>query len=289
MKGIILTAGAATRLKPITDAYGKVLTPIYDKPMIFYGVSLLVSLGIKEIALVCNARDASLFRKMFKHLDPHIKLSYFYQFRPLGTAHALKLAKKFFDGEDFVLLFGDNIFISENPQNLAKIIEKAIKNNTGISMFAKNVEDPRSFGVLEYDKKFNITNMEEKPEHPKTHAAVVGLYAFKPDVSQKLNDLKISPRGEYELTDIIKEYIAEKRAKVTILPDDCQWLDTGTFDSLLACSQIVKDYEQKHGLIGCPELELYKQKIINKSTLSTLADHYAKDYKQRLLDSIPKK
>ena len=264
MKGVILTAGNATRLKPLTFVTGKILVPIYNKPMIFYGVSLLIKCGITDIVIVCNKHDINLYRHVFdnKYAEYGLNISFVLQQKALGTAHALKYASDFVGGEDFVLLFGDNIFISNN---MDKLLLDAIKHNTGLTLFAKEVKNPQSFGVLEFDKNNFITNMEEKPKNPKTNFASTGFYIFKGDAMEKLKKVKKSSRGEYELTDVILSYISEHRAKIKLLDNNCNWLDTGTFDSLLDCSNYVKEFEQKNGLFGCIELELYNKKLINKT------------------------
>ena len=285
MKGVILTAGNATRLRPITNVYGKVLVPIYDKPMIEYGVSLLLKCGIREIAIVCNPSDLPnykrLFDNKFEKYGVHFEL--FIQKQALGTAHALKPAAKFVGDDEFVVLFGDNIFVMDN---MDKLLTKAIQKNTGVTLFAKRVPDPQRFGIIEHDKNFNIVDLQEKPLAPKTNLAATGLYVFEAGCMQKIFKIKKSVRGEYELNDLITEYIKNKKAKVNILDDSCRWLDTGTFDALLNCSQLVKDFEEKHGLFGSIELELYRQKIITKTELNELCKIYRSDYTSRMEQTI---
>ncbi len=286
MKGVILTAGGATRLKPITEVYGKVLVPIYNKPMIYYGISLMIRSGVKDIAIVCSKADLAMYKKLLDRFKPlSLNVEFYVQSKPLGTAHALKSALDFIKDDDFLLLLGDGIYVSKD---LPKTIKNAAKNNTGITIFAKNVSDPERYGVILYDKDFNIFNMEEKPQFPRSNSAITGLYIFKKDVASKLQKLKKSVRGEYELTEIIQDYVENKRAKAVILPDGCEYLDSGTFDSLLQCSNLIKDFERENGLYGCIELELYKSKLITKQQLLDFASHYAKDYQNRVIDSIKK-
>lgn len=288
MKGIILTAGAATRLRPITNVTGKVLVPIYNKPMIYYGLSLMFNCGITDIALVCNKADLPFYHKLFdnKFANCGINIEYFVQNKPLGTANALACASKFVDNNDFVLFFGDNVFIMNN---MDKMLKDAIKHNRGLTVFAKAVANPKAFGVIEHDKNFNITNMEEKPQNPKTNLASTGLYVYTNDAMERAKKVKKSPRGEFELTDVLNSYVLEHRARVKVLDDSCVWLDTGSFDSLLECSLAVKEFEKQNGLFGCIELELLKNKLITKSQFETLIEGYAADYKQRIYDSLDKK
>ena len=283
MKGIILTAGNATRLRPITDCFGKVLVPVYNKPMIFYGVSLMFGCGIDEIAIVCNQRDYNTFQNLFGRDIYKNRIHLFVQKEALGTAHAIKYAKDFVQGDDFVLLFGDNLFIMKDMPNL---VSSAIKDNEGMTLFAKEVKDPQRFGVVEFDKDNNILSIEEKPKNPKTNYAATGLYICNKDAIDKIDNLAISPRGEYEFTDVIEDYVNQHLAKVCVLPEDCKYLDTGTFDSLLECSIDVQKFEKENGLLGCVELELYKQNKISKQEFDSSIAHYAKDYKERIEHSL---
>ncbi len=284
MKGVILTAGGATRLKPITDVYGKALVPIYDKPMIYYGISLLIKSGVKDIAIVCSPSDLNLYRSMFDGRFKNLGLDFkvYVQTTPLGTADAVKSALPFIENEDFVLLFADNIFVMEGMETLLK---KAIRENEGLVMFTLPVSNPEKFGVVNVQGD-KVVEMEEKPEKPKTNLIATGLYVLSKETSAKLQDLKLSPRGEYEMTDIYQSYISEGKCRQVTLPESCKWLDTGTFDSLLECSQTIKDFEDKHGIYGCPELELYKQGFISKENLLSSIEHYKKDYKDKILKSL---
>ncbi len=283
MKGVILTAGKATRLRPITDCYGKVLVPIYNKPMIYYGISLLFGAGVEQIAIVCNENDYSTFCKLFSEEIYKKRISFFVQKEALGTAHAVKYAKDFVGKDDFVLLFGDNIFVMDNMKTELKT---AIEENVGMTLFTKKVKDPQRFGVIEFDKDKKVLNIEEKPEHPKTNFASTGLYVCDNGVMDQIAKIEKSSRGEYEFTSVIKNYIEEGKVKVCLIPKKCNYLDTGTFDSLLECSNIIKKFEDKNGLFGCVELELYKSGKITKSEFEKSISHYAKDYKERILKSL---
>lgn len=283
MKGIILTAGNATRLRPITDCYGKVLVPVYNKPMIYYGVSLLFGTGIDEIAIVCNKKDYSTFANLFSQKIYKDRIKLYVQEQALGTAHAIKYAKEFVNGEDFVLLFGDNVFVMKDMQ---KLLKQAISQNKGMTLFAKEVKDPQRFGVVEFDNNNNIISIEEKPENPKTNFAATGLYVCDKEAMNKIDNLKQSSRGEYEFTDVIQEYVKNGKAKVCLLPGNCNYLDTGTFDSLLDCSILIREFEKANGLFGCIELELLKTGKITKEEFEESISHYAKDYKERIKKSL---
>ena len=279
MKGVILTAGSATRLRPITNCYGKVLVPLYNKPMIFYGLSLLFGAGVSEIAIVCNERDYPLFCQLFKDKIYKDRLKFFIQKEALGTANAIKYAKDFVGDDDFVLLFGDNIFVY---QNMSVLLKDAIKNNEGITLFAKEVNDPERFGIIEFDKNNNVLTIEEKPQKPKSNYAATGLYVCKNNLLKEIDSLKKSPRGEYEFTDVIAGQVERGLVKVCPLPSECAYLDTGTFDSLLECSILIKEYEKENGLYGAVELDLYKSGKITKEEFKGAITIYAKDYRERL-------
>ncbi len=283
MKAIILTAGNATRLKPITDCYGKVLVPIYDKPMIDYGISLLFGAGIEDIAIVCNKKDYKTFKELFDNEIYKGKVKLYIQKQALGTANAIKYAKKFVKDDDFVLLFGDNIFVMKD---MGSLLKQAIKENQGMTLFAKQVSDPQRFGVVEFSQDYKIIGIEEKPSKPKTNYAAVGLYICDNMAMKKIETLQKSPRGEYEFTDVIQDYVKSEKAKVCILPDECKYLDTGTFDSLLECSILVKEFEKQNGLLACKELELFRAGKINEQEFEKAISHYAKDYKDRIKASM---
>lgn len=283
MKGVILTAGNAKRLRPITDCYGKVLVPIYDKPMIFYGLSVMIKLGISEVAIVCNKSDFNVYKKLLVKRYKKFKIKLFIQEKALGTAHALSYVKDFVGKDDFTLLFGDNIFVMND---LKKYLCEAKFKNNGITLFAKNVSDPERFGVIQSDDNNNVISVEEKPKSPKSNLASTGLYICENNVINELSNLKMSERGEYEFTDIINKYVKNAKARVCILPENCNWLDTGTFDSLLECSNVVKNYEDSYGLYSCLELDLFKENIISKDEFLNEIDHYSNNYKEKILSCL---
>lgn len=284
MKGVILTAGGATRLKPITEVYGKVLVPIYDKPMIYYGVSLLIKSGVTDIAFICSPNDLPLYKSLFdeKFNDLGLNFQFFVQKDPKGTADAVKSAISFIENENFILLYGDNIFVMDGMENLVK---EGIRKNIGSCMFVLPVKDPERFGVVEFDGE-KVIGMEEKPAHPKTNFIATGLYVFSKETSKKLQNIQLSERGEYEMTDVLLSFINEGKGKYIKLPEQCKWLDTGTFDSLLECAQIIKEFEDKHGPYGCLEFDLYKQGFITKEKLLKSIERYKKDYKERILNTL---
>lgn len=283
MKGVILVAGNAKRLRPITDCYGKALVPIYNKPMIFYGLSLMIKMGITEIAIVCNERDVKVYNELLINKYKNFKIELFVQKEALGTAQAINYAYDFIGSSDFALLFGDNIFVMDN---IKEYLIDAKDKNEEITLFAKAVSDPERFGVIECDEDNKILSIEEKPKNPKTNLASTGLYICSNKVKEKLKNVKVSERGEYEFTDVISECVKKGKAKVCVLPDSCAWLDTGTFDSLLDCSILVKEFEKNHGLYGCIELDLLKENIISKDEFKELIQHYSEDYRNRILRSL---
>ncbi len=284
MKGVILTAGGATRLKPITEVYGKALVPIYDKPMIYYGVSLLVKSGITDIALICSPSDLALYKALFdeKFTNLGLNFQFFVQKSPKGTADAVKCAIDFIKNEDFLLLFGDNIFVMDGME---KLVKEGIEKNTGTCMFVLPVKDPERFGVVECEDD-KVVAMEEKPAHPKTNLIGTGLYIYSKETAQKLENLQLSERGEYEMTDVLSSFISEGKGKNIKLPKECKWFDTGTFDSLLECSQVIKEFEENYGPYGCIELDLYRQGFITKEKLLESIERYKKDYKERILNAL---
>lgn len=257
--------------------------PIYDKPMIFYGLSIMAKLGIREVAIVCNERDIDSYKNLLVNKFSNFKIELFIQKEALGTAHAISYAKDFIGSDDFTLLFGDNIFIMPN---IKEYLLEAKNNNKEITLFAKEVHDPERFGVIESDKNNNIISIEEKPKNPKTNLASTGLYICANSVKEKLENVKLSARGEYEFTDVITECVKNKTAKVCVLPSECEWLDTGTFDALLECSLLVKNYEKKRGLYACLELDLLNENIISKTEFEKLIEHYSEDYKNRILSTL---
>ncbi|MET0636008.1 MAG: glucose-1-phosphate thymidylyltransferase RfbA [Chitinophagaceae bacterium] len=269
MKGIILAGGSGTRLYPITKAISKQLMPIYDKPMIYYPLSTLMMAGINEILIITTPEDsASFLRLLGDGSQLGCKFSYAVQEIPNGLAQAFVLGSDFIGSDKVALILGDNIF---HGSGLGRQLSE-LRDIKGGYVFAYRVSDPDRYGVVEFDKEMKAISIEEKPESPKSDYAVPGLYFYDNSVVQIARDLKPSARGEYEITDVNKVYLANSTLNVSVLDRGTAWLDTGTFDSLSDASEFVRVIEKRQGTkIGCIEEIAYRQGFISKDDLARLA------------------
>lgn len=287
MKGIILAGGSGTRLHPITYAISKQLMPIFDKPMIYYPLSVLMMSGIKDILIISTPEDLPNFRRLLgdgKSLG--CTFNYKAQEVPNGLAQAFVIGKDFIGEDSVALVLGDNIFFG---LKLAKLLSKNINPDGGV-IFAYHVSDPECYGVVEFDENLNALSLEEKPSSPKSNYAVPGLYFYNNDVVEIAENLKPSSRGEYEITDVNIEYLKRNKLKVAMLDRGSAWLDTGTFDSLMQASQFVQVIEQRQGLkIGCIEEVAYVKGFIDSNQLKKIAEPLMKSgYGKYLLDLLNK-
>ncbi len=285
MKGIILAGGSGTRLHPLTIAVSKQLMPVYDKPMIYYPLSTLLLAGIREVLIITTPHDAEGFRKVLGDGSQiGCRFEYAVQPSPDGLAQAFIIGEKFIGKDKVALILGDNIFFSAGLTSLLS----ENNNPDGGVVFAYHVSDPERYGVVEFNSEMKALSIEEKPANPKSNYAVPGLYFYDNSVVEVAKNIKPSPRGELEITDINKVYLESGRLKVGVLQRGTAWLDTGTFDSLMQAGQFVQVIEERQGLkIGCIEEVAYHMSFIGKTELEREAKKYMKSgYGKYLMDVL---
>ena len=286
MKGILLAGGAGTRLYPITRVVSKQLQPVYDKPMIYYPLSVLMLAGIRDILIISTPHDLPLYRRLFNdgsHLG--LNIAYAEQPRPEGVAQSFVIGSDFIGAAPVCLIFGDNIFYGHG---LGAILERAGQLTAGGLIFGYSVTDPERYGVIEFDNKGRVIGIEEKPKHPKSRYAVPGLYFYDNQVVDIARNLTPSARGEYEITDVNEEYLKRQQLEVELLGRGYCWLDTGTFESLHQASGFVQAIQERQGLkIACIEEIAYRQGYIDAAQLEQLAQSMAQNsYGQFLLSVL---
>jgi len=276
MKGIILAGGSGTRLYPITQAISKQIIPVYDKPMIYYPLSVLMLAGIREVLIISTPKDIHLYQDLLQDGSQlGMKLSYAIQPSPDGLAQAFIIGEEFIENDNVCLVLGDNIFYG---YAFGKILMDTAKLKDGAVVFGYYVKDPERYGVAEFDSNGNVLSLEEKPKQPKSNYAVTGLYFYSNDVVKKAKSLKPSSRGELEITDLNRLYLEEKRLKVELLGRGMAWLDTGTHESLLQASNFIYTIEQRQGLkVSCIEEIAFKRGFISKDQLLKLAEPLKKN------------
>lgn len=283
MKGIILAGGAGTRLHPITRSISKQIIPVYDKPMIYYPLSVLMLANIREILIISTPTDIGLYENLFGNgRQLGLQISYAIQASPDGLAQAFIIGEEFIGNDNVCLVLGDNIFYG---QGFGQVLKQASQLDDGALVFGYYVNDPERYGVAEFDENWNVVGLEEKPLSPKSNFAVTGLYFYSNDVVEKAKKLKPSKRGELEITDLNNLYLNEQRLKIHLLGRGFAWLDTGTPQSLLQAANFIETLEQRQGLkASCIEEIAYHRGFIDKQQMLTLANELGKsDYGKYLL------
>ncbi len=284
MKGIILAGGSGTRLYPITKGISKQMMPVYDKPMIYYPLSVLMLAGIKEILIITTPEDAAQFKRLLSDgKELGCSFSYAVQEKPNGLAQAFIIGENFIGKDKVALILGDNIFYGSG---FSKLVQ-SFNDVDGAAIFAYEVNDPERYGVVEFDKNFKALSIEEKPKAPKSNYAVPGLYFYDNEVVSIAKNIQPSSRGEYEITDVNRVYLEKNKLHVGVMNRGVAWLDTGTFDSLSDASEFVRVIEKRQSQkIGCIEEVAYRMNFIDHAQLMKLADLYSKsgygDYLKRI-------
>jgi glucose-1-phosphate thymidylyltransferase len=274
MKGIILAGGSGTRLYPITKGISKQIMPVYDKPMIYYPLSVLMLAGIKEVLIITTPDDSAQFRRLLGTGEElGCSFSYAVQEKPNGLAQAFVIGEEFIGSDKVALILGDNIFYGSGFSRLVQ----SFNDVEGAAIFAYEVNDPERYGVVEFDENFKALSIEEKPAKPKSNYAVPGLYFYDNSVVNIAKHIQPSPRGEYEITDVNKVYLEQGKLNVGVMNRGVAWLDTGTFDSLSDACEFVRVIEKRQSRkVGCIEEVAYRMGFINRTQLLKLADYYSK-------------
>lgn len=286
MKGIVLAGGSGTRLHPLTLGVSKQLLPVYNKPMIYYPLSVLMLAGIREILIITTPEEQSQFKRLLKDgSDLGVKFTYAVQEKPNGLAEAFIIGKEFIENSSVCLVLGDNIFYGNH---LAPLLTRALEKKVGATLFGYEVKSPERYGVVEIDSTGNAISIEEKPTHPKSNIAVTGLYFYDNQVVEIASKIKPSARGELEITDVNCEYMKRGQVTVNVMGRGFAWLDAGTYESLMQAGQFVQVIEERQGHpIACLEEIAFKQKFIDKSQLKILAEKLGKSgYGQNIKEMV---
>lgn len=280
MKGIILAGGSGTRLYPITKAVSKQILPLYDKPMIYYPLSVLMLAGIREVLIISTPRDIKLFEELFGDGSwLGMRFEYAVQEKPRGLADAFIVGKDFIGDDDVALVLGDNIFYGQSFTKTLKNAADKIKNDKGAVIFGYYVKDPTAYGVVEFDSAGKVLGIEEKPSAPKSNYAVPGLYFYDNSVVNIAENVKPSARGEIEITSVNNEYLKQSQLKVELLGRGMAWLDTGTYDGLLEASNFIATIEKRQGMyVSCIEEIAFRNGWISKESLLKMAAEYKTEY-----------
>ena len=286
-RGIILAGGSGTRLHPVTQAVSKQLLPVYDKPMVFYPLSLLMLAGIRDILLISTPQDTPRFQQLLENGERYgLNLSYAIQPAPDGLAQAFLIGAEFLGNHKSALVLGDNVFYGHD---LSKTLRKVTEQEKGATVFAYPVHDPERYGVVEFDRDGRAISLQEKPEHPRSHYAVTGLYFYDENVIDIARSIKPSPRGELEITDVNNWYLEKGTLEVEVLSRGMAWLDMGTHDSLLQASMFIETIENRQGLkIACLEEIAFRQGFIDAAQLEKSAKEYNKSNYGRYLQDLLK-
>ncbi len=286
MKGIILAGGSGTRLYPVTKSVSKQILPIYDKPMIYYPLSVLMLAGIRDILIISTPRDVLVFQDLLEDgTQLGLNIQYAVQEAPNGLAEAFLIGEAFIGSDDVALVLGDNIFYARGFSATLERVNKTITEQGGAVIFGYNVPDPTEFGVVEFDEDMNVISLEEKPEHPKTDYAVPGLYFYDNQVVEIAKNIQPSARGELEITAVNNEYLRRKQLRVELFGRGMAWLDTGTHENLLESARFVEIIQKRQGLyVSCIEEIAYRKGYITREQLLKLAEPLLKtDYGQYLV------